>query len=381
MRRWVLAALLALSAGCSRDWEGFTVADGVAADSGVESGADAGQQQGCSAGEKDCGGVCVKQDLEHGCGESSCSPCAVPNATAKCDPSGSCGFSTCNVDFGDCDGLAANGCEVNLLADPKNCGSCDKVCNGTNQTPVCNQGSCEMSCTTGFGDCNVSATDGCETDLQSDATNCGFCLNACPTGQVCQEGKCTTNCTPPFTQCGDSCVEVNDNPLHCGSCDHKCTSPAGGTGVCVQGNCNFVCSSDLTKCGSGCVDINSDPQNCDGCGKGCFAPANASGVCVGGACDFSCNAPYTKCGSACRNTQTDIDNCGTCGQICPVPTNGEPVCNSGTCGIVCIPPYVACSSQCKNLKTDPQNCGGCGVACASGAACVSGKCLGINDPN
>ena len=81
MRRWVLAALLALSAGCSRDWEGFTVADGVAADSGVESGADAGQQQGCSAGEKDCGGVCVKQDLEHGCGESSCSPCAVPNAT------------------------------------------------------------------------------------------------------------------------------------------------------------------------------------------------------------------------------------------------------------------------------------------------------------
>ena len=52
--------------------------------------------------------------------------------------------------------------------------------------PSCATGSCNYSsCSSGWGDCNGIASDGCEADLATEATNCGFC------GRVCATPPCT----------------------------------------------------------------------------------------------------------------------------------------------------------------------------------------------
>ena len=55
---------------------------------------------------------------------------------------------------------------------------------GSNTSPV-------WICSPGYFDCNNNAADGCEINLISDKNNCGFCGNACPTGQFCSNGVCT----------------------------------------------------------------------------------------------------------------------------------------------------------------------------------------------
>jgi len=52
---------------------------------------------------------------------------------------GVCGLGTCNAGFGDCNGMPADGCEVNLATNNANCGACGNVCTGGN---VCKQGTC-----------------------------------------------------------------------------------------------------------------------------------------------------------------------------------------------------------------------------------------------
>ncbi|MEZ4222481.1 MAG: hypothetical protein R3B13_16195 [Polyangiaceae bacterium] len=389
MRYWVLAALVASSAGCSRDWDGFSVSDDTQADSST-GGTDAGSGgsgmggsggQPCGTDQKRCGtGSCVTTDPEHGCGESSCEPCALPNAKAACDTAGSCAIEICDSGFSDCDGVAANGCETDLLNDPTRCGACDKNCTGANSTPTCTQGKCVVACSKGFADCDTQETNGCEVDLQSDSMNCGACNKPCPGQTICQGGTCVSNCTAPYTLCGGGCVVLEDSPAHCGKCDNACPSPAGGTGVCVKGNCNFVCSVDLTKCGSECTNLSSDPHNCGKCGTTCSVPANGTAVCVDDICGISCKTGFTKCGTDCRNILTDPRNCGSCGDDCPTPIGGSALCNNGVCGVSCIAPYTACGNACRNLKSDPENCGKCGIVCARNASCVSGKCLGIATP-
>lgn len=66
---------------------------------------------------------------------------SVAGATPTCGGAGVCGF-TCNAGFADCDGNAANGCEVNLNSDGVNCGSCGHSCGGgacsnASGTPTC----------------------------------------------------------------------------------------------------------------------------------------------------------------------------------------------------------------------------------------------------
>ncbi len=45
----------------------------------------------------------------------------------------------------------------------------------------------------------------------------------------------------------------------------------------------------------------------------------------------------------------------------------------GTCG--CQPGKTLCSGVCKDTSSDPAHCGGCAAACATGKACLGGKCL------
>jgi hypothetical protein len=129
------------------------------------------------------GAVCVNA----GC---TCAPCNLPNAKAQC-VNFQCVVGGCNPGFGDCDGVAGNGCEVLLNSDVNHCGACKTACAVANGTPGCAMGSCVVqSCKLGFGDCDGLYQTGCETDLTADATNCGACGVVCPQGQACSAGKC-----------------------------------------------------------------------------------------------------------------------------------------------------------------------------------------------
>jgi hypothetical protein len=114
-----------------------------------------------------------------------------PNGTAVC-ASGTCNV-VCSGLYKDCNFQPGDGCEVNSGTDVNNCGACGKVCGAvTNGTPACTNGACGVGqCNANWGNCDGMAGNGCETNLLTANANCGVCGNACPAGQSCANGVCT----------------------------------------------------------------------------------------------------------------------------------------------------------------------------------------------
>jgi hypothetical protein len=106
--------------------------------------------------------------------------------TSVCDTVVSCPAGT-----GDCDGNPANGCETNVNTDSNNCGKCGVTCAGhANSTSgTCVSGVCQLACTPGYGNCDGIASDGCESTLATDPANCGACGKSC-NGGVCNASTC-----------------------------------------------------------------------------------------------------------------------------------------------------------------------------------------------
>ncbi len=159
----------------------------------------AGQCNGaCNIGFADCN----NNKRSDGCetntknDPNNCGACgrvcpAVANGSRTCS-NGVCGIGSCSAGFGNCNQVNADGCEIALISDPNNCGTCGGLCpmvaNGNRQ---CLSGACGIgSCNAGFADCNAMGADGCETNLLSNSTNCGACGAKCPTGKTCQVGQC-----------------------------------------------------------------------------------------------------------------------------------------------------------------------------------------------
>ncbi|MDI1483908.1 hypothetical protein [Polyangium sp. y55x31] len=77
--------------------------------------------------------------------------------------SGGQGGDACEPGHADCDGNAANGCEVDTQVDPAHCGACGAACTATNGTPGCSAGSCVIAaCDPGRSDCDDDPSNGCE---------------------------------------------------------------------------------------------------------------------------------------------------------------------------------------------------------------------------
>jgi len=69
----------------------------------------------------------------------------------------------CEAGWGDCDGDGLNGCETDLLSEAGNCGRCGNVCEFANAEAQCIDGRCAMgNCLEGYSDANGDPNDGCE---------------------------------------------------------------------------------------------------------------------------------------------------------------------------------------------------------------------------
>ena len=124
------------------------------------------------------------------CGHS-CAPDHVDN---KACAGGQCTYHQCDTNYGDCDGDPSNGCETCLTCTIDNCGGCGIKCLAvhTQQLQCSDQGTCDWTtCMAGWGDCDNSTDNGCETNIDSDPAHCGPGCTPCTAGQTCVSGVCT----------------------------------------------------------------------------------------------------------------------------------------------------------------------------------------------
>lgn len=123
-------------------------------------------------------------------------------------------------------------CTGEVLPSTESCDAVDDDCNGTvdddpsaslctvsNAVGACRMGACTVGmCRAGFADCDGTAANGCEADLNSPAS-CGRCGNTCRGGQACSAGSCVDP-----TVGGVGALAMGDR--------HACVVLAGGRVAC-----------------------------------------------------------------------------------------------------------------------------------------------------
>jgi hypothetical protein len=386
---------------------------------------------GCAAGWGDCDG-----NPANGCETnltnniSHCGTCAINcatqtvNATGISCGNGTCTYASCNAGYGDCDTNKTNGCEVNTGTSTTNCGACGRACNNTNvATLSCSGGFCNSSCNSGFGNCTEpsapTADDGCESNINSDANNCGACGRPCSTANVsgapvCSLGLCASACVAGFSNCAepvapavdDGCeTHTQSDPNNCGGCFRACSGSNVSAKSCSNGLCTSTCSGAFLNCGTpayptaddGCeTNGGSDTSNCGGCGRACAGTNVASLACSGSVCTSTCNSGFGNCShpaapspdDGCEsNTNTSTANCGGCGRACSSSGVATLSCAGGLCNSSCASGFGNCDTPsapalddgCEsNTNSDPSNCGACGRACSNAnvaaLSCSGGQC-------
>jgi len=111
---------------------------------------------------------------------------------------------------------------------------------------------CTNKCTSGATQCGGAGVQTCQ--VQGTGCTDWNLGTACGTNQICQGTGCV--CNNGFTACGTSCVNVNNDVNHCGSCTHACpalTSPNSVT--CSSGGCTgFVGSYVVSSTNSALIN-------------------------------------------------------------------------------------------------------------------------------
>ncbi len=292
-----------------------------------------------------------------GCGVG----CAPPFATGTCS-SGSCQIMSCDTLRGDCGGGVGNGCETDFTT-TSNCNGCGVSCTRANATPTCAGGMCRIgSCSSGWDNCDGTDGNGCETSLNQ-PSSCGSCTNMCSLMHTatysCPSGTCrVASCSSGWGNCDGShpngCETPTNTTTNCGACGMACM-PQHATGDCSTGTCAIAsCTSGWADCnggaGNGCETQLGTDANCNGCGNTCTAPQ----TCGGGGTPGTCGCTPMPCGGRCGSVP---DGCGgmiSCGG-CPGASN------------------MCCNSMCVDTDTSNMHCGGCNMPCTSPQTCGGGS--------
>ncbi len=314
---------------------------------------------GCLLGFGDC-----DNDTGNGCeidltkDSTNCGTCGytcpdLPNGTSKCS-NAACVIGTCDPGYADCDASTFDGCETFLATDVNNCGACNQPCGMLPHAyPKCEGAMCAIGgCESGFADCNGVVADGCEIDLSSDLANCGACDNQCAmiangtpkcSGFVCGIGTCNMGFDDCFGGAADGCeTNLTNDVAHCGTCGNVCPAVPFGAKACVASMCTIgMCGPNHQDCNNnvmdGCeTDTTADVANCGMCNNACPNPPNATGTCAGSTCGLgACDAGFANCngvaGDGCEfNTQNDPNNCGGCNIKCHSGTCANAACQCQT---------------------------------------------------
>lgn len=228
----------------------------------------------CDSGFADCNDraddgceIDLRSDLNH------CGACG-----QTCPAGASCSNGACLCPSGT---LPCEGQCVNVTENPLNCGACGVTCSGPHSSQVCQNGSCLLSCLDNYLDCDGIPSTGCEVNPASDANHCGGCGLACPTAggtASCNDGTCQLTCSSGYHKCGEDCVP-DSSITQCGPSCVACSAPANATPTCQSGICDFACNSGYSRCGDTCFALGTDPANCGACGRSCLG-----GSCTAGAC-------------------------------------------------------------------------------------------------
>lgn len=333
-----------------------------------------------------------------------------------------CPSTACTMPFVTCP-ASQFPCDVNLMTDPHNCGSCGFDCDPRNDSAEfdCISGRCTMKCTkttiegfTQSADCNGMVDDQCEITLGTNA-NCNGCGDRCDDpAKPCMPDfknvgrKC--GCDDGLVLCqtsqGPRCLDVAGNDKNCGSCGIACDgsskpeAPPFSYWGCADSECGKLkckaphgdCDNDLSTdpSSNGCETELTTSENCGTCGNACapgqqcLSPVDVYGNPLSPRC--VCGPGETLCGGACVNLLTDLRHCGACENECrrykdTIDDTVVPVCRYGSCSIECRLGFADCNGDvgdgCEaHLTTDQQNCGACGNACNAliGQPCIGGQC-------
>ena len=269
---------------------------------------------------------------------------------------------------------------VDLQKDPENCGNCNVQCNYPGiENAACTNGVCSIgTCKENLADCNNQIQDGCETNIMSDPKHCGGCNQKCNDNEFCNNGVCDTNCTSPMLKCTKEdtsveCIDPRSDVRNCGGCDQACAPMPHAIAQCTNSKCTYLCESGYKNCGTDeapvCIDVTSDTENCGSCGTSCFTtlPGVSSAVCENSQCRvISCQENFADCNKdpfdGCEaNLKASVSACGTCQTQCE---GDDPVCQEGVC----------CNRMCEDKTCGSDGCGGtCGI-CQPNEECVEGHC-------
>lgn len=258
----------------------------------------------CSAFRADCNGLIADGcETPTYSDAKNCGGCGVSCAEGDLCWKGACGcpngFTRCGDDCVQLpsDDLNCGACGKPCVAptddaDPR--WTCGPKVTPNHTDWKCGDSECKLQCEPGFADCNTNfCGDGCEIDLLHDPANCGKCGNACNDGQWCNEGTCS--CPQGTVRCRNTCVDLLNDAANCGACGARCPGPSTarpgqpstGGPLCVVGECTYVCKPGFADCdrdvSNGCeANLATDQRNCGACGTKCNVAAGQP--CVAGAC-------------------------------------------------------------------------------------------------
>lgn len=235
----------------------------------------------------------------------SCEACDIAGQLGTCTPvaSGnphgnraSCAGTNATC-AGTCAGLASGQCSFPVRA----CGTA--MCSGVDFVDVgmCSGGNCTQPAARACAGNLICSGSACKTSCMSNAD--------CRTGLLCVNGACQSTCPAGLTNCSGTCVNLQTDPAHCGSC-----TATACNGTCQSGVC---CGVGLTNCSGVCVDLTSDDKHCGACSGGntdCTLSGRAIAHCRNSLCrfvdGFSCTSDGECFNGLCNPLYSDTDGDG-----------------------------------------------------------------------